>query len=96
MNRIHVTVVATAIVLASSTAALAQEMSKDDYEAAMQGIAVDGNSARATCDPLSANAKDVCMAEAKAAEAVAKAELEAGSKPGARTRKASSVTRITR
>jgi len=86
MNRIDVTVVASVIVLALSTAALAQEMLKDDYKAAMQRIVADGKSARATCDSLSANAKDTCMVEAKGAQAVAKAELEARSKPGARAR----------
>lgn len=86
MNRINFTVVATTIALAFSTAALAQEMSRDEYKAAMQRIVADGKSARETCDSLSANAKDICVAEAKGAEAVAKAELEARSKPGAKTR----------
>jgi hypothetical protein len=86
MFRLNVSVVATAIALAFSTAALAQGMSKDDYKAATQRISADGKVARTNCDSLSANAKDICVAEAKGAEAIAKAELEARNKPSVKAR----------
>jgi len=52
-------------------------MSKDEYKAGKDKIAAEYKSAKAGCDSLSANAKDVCIAEAKGKQKVAKAELEA-------------------
>ena len=43
-------------------------------------IAAEYKSAKAKCDGLKGNAKDICMAEAKGANKVAKAELEARDK----------------
>ena len=55
-------------------------MSKDEYKAGKDKVAAEYKSAEAGCDSLSANAKDVCMAEAKGKQKVAKAELEASAK----------------
>lgn len=88
MNRIHMTTIAAAIALAFSTGAMAQNLSKDDYKAGKDKIAAEYKSAKAGCGSLKANAKDVCMAEAKGKEKVAKAELEASYKPGDKTRQA--------
>ncbi|MGZ4139360.1 MAG: BON domain-containing protein [Actinomycetota bacterium] len=60
----------------------AQAMSKDEYKAAGKSIAADYKAAAASCATLKGNAKDICMAEAKGKEKVAKAELEARRKPG--------------
>ena len=94
MNKFFITVIATAVTLAFSNGALAaQGMSKDEYKAGKDKIAADYKSAKAACDPLSANAKDVCIAEAKGKQKVAKAELEASNKPGEKTRTAVSIAK---
>src|SRR6185369_2073225 len=87
MIQLHITAFAAAIALAFSAGALAaQGMSKQEYKAGQDRIAADYKSAKAACDSLSANAKDVCMAEARGKQKVAKAELEATNKPGDKAR----------
>ena len=87
MNRFTSTAIAAAIAFAfSAGTTAAQGMSKDEYKAGKDKIAAEYKSAKANCDSLSANAKDVCMAEAKGKQKVARAELEATNKPGDKTR----------
>lgn len=87
MSRFLITATAAAFTLAIGAGALAaQALSKEDYKAGKDRIAADYKSAKAACDSLSANAKDVCIAEAKGKEKVAKAELEASNHPGQKTR----------
>ena len=94
MNKSDVTAFAAAIALTISAGALAaQGMSKQEYKAAQDRIAADYKSAKAGCDSLSANAKDVCMAEARGKQKVAKAELETTNKPGDKARYAVSVAK---
>jgi len=94
MNKPRITAIAAAFALALSAGALAaQGMSKDEYKAGKDRIAAEYKSARADCGSLKANAKDVCMAEAKGKEKVAKAELEASSKPSDKTRYAVSIAK---
>jgi hypothetical protein len=81
MNKLNISMIAMAISLAFSTGAIAQNMSKDDYKAGKDKIAAEYKSAKAACDSLSGNPKDICVADAKGKEKVAKAELEAGYKP---------------
>lgn len=50
--------------------------SKDDYKASKTRIAADYKAEKAACAPMSGNAKDVCVEEAKAREKVALAEAE--------------------
>ncbi len=78
--------IALAITLTLSAAAMAQGLSKDDYKIGQDKISADYKSAKVTCDALSGNPKDICMAQAKGGEKVAKAELEASYKPSAKTR----------
>jgi hypothetical protein len=59
------------------TAAPAANPSKDEMKASEDRIEADYKSAKAACDKLSGNEKDVCMAEAKGKQKVAKAELQA-------------------
>src|ERR1043165_3050074 len=61
-------------------------MSKDEHKASKDRIEADYKAAKASCDSLSGNAKDICVAEAKGKEKVAKAELEAQYKPTERNR----------
>lgn len=56
--------------------AQAATMAKPDYAAAKTRISADYKTDKAACASLSANAKDICVAEAKAKEKVARAELE--------------------
>ena len=87
MNKFSITVIAAAISLAFSAGALAaQGMSKEAYKAGKDKIAAEYKSAKAGCGSMSANAKDVCMAEAKGKEKVAMAELEASYKPSDKAR----------
>lgn len=69
--------IAAAIALAFSSGTLAQSMSKDEHKTSKDKIEADAKAARASCDKLAGNAKDVCQAEAKAREKIDKADLEA-------------------
>lgn len=64
--------------LALPLAQAATSMSKVDYRDAKSRISADYKTDKAGCAALSANAKDVCIQEAKAKEKVARAELEYG------------------
>ncbi len=83
MNKFNTTAIAVAIGLVFSAGAMAQSLSKDAYKAVEDRIAAEYATAKATCDPLSGNAKDICIAEAKGKEKVAKSELEARNEPTA-------------
>ena len=80
------TAVLAAIGLAFNTMAIAHGMSKTEYEAAKGDIEAGYESAMAACEPLLANAKDICLARAKGNEHVAMADLRARYKPGSRAR----------
>lgn len=68
----------------SAGALAANDMSKNEYKAAGNKIAGEYKAAKADCSALSANAKDVCMAEATGNSKIAKAELDARYKPSAK------------
>ena len=52
----------------------------------MTAIAAEHKAAKAACDPMAANAKDICLAQAKGAEKVAMAELTASYQPTTKAR----------
>lgn len=56
----------------------AQTMSKDARDQAIKNAEAQYKTDKAACDALKANAKDICMEEAKGKEKVAKAEAAAG------------------
>lgn len=62
-------------------AAQANAMTREEYKAAQDRIEADYKMAKAQCDALKDNAKDVCEKDAKGKENVAKAELEHSYKP---------------
>ncbi len=62
--------------LALPLAAQAATMNKADYKAGKDRISATYKSEKAACGAMSANAKDICVEEAKGKEKVAKAELE--------------------
>jgi hypothetical protein len=71
-----------AVALAFAAGAQAQDVSKRQVKNADQDrIEAEYKAARERCDPMQANAKDVCQKEAKAKEHVAKAELDAKNDP---------------
>ena len=77
MNRFNQTALATAFCLAMSTGAIAATMSKVDYKAAKVDISTRYTSEKAACGAMTANAKDICVAEATGRDKIALAELEA-------------------
>ena len=94
MNGSRITSIAAAIALVFSTAAVAADaLSKNEYKAAKDKIAADYKSAHANCASLTANAKDVCIAEAKGHEKVGKAGLEARNNPNDTARYAVSLAK---
>ena len=86
MNQFNIAAIAVAIGLAFSTGAMAQSMSKDEYQARKDGISAEYKSAKANCDSFSRNVKDRCKAEAVGNEKIAKTELEFRYKPTDKTR----------
>ena len=56
-------------------------------DAEEERIEADAKAAKAKCDTMQGNAKDVCRAEAKANEKIAKAELDAKKSPTARNQR---------
>jgi hypothetical protein len=73
-----------AAVLSCAFAGQTMALTKEEYKAQDDRISADYKAAREKCNTLKANAKDICVAEAKGAEKVAKAELEAQYKPSPR------------
>jgi hypothetical protein len=86
MKRITLTAIAAAMTLAFGAGAMAGSMSKDEYQAGKKSIEADYKTAKATCNPLLDNAKDICKAEAKGKQNVALAQLEATYEPSAKHR----------
>jgi hypothetical protein len=64
------------IALACAGVAQAQTMSGSEHQAAKERIEADYKVAKAACNRLTGNAADICEAEAKGQEEVARAELE--------------------
>jgi hypothetical protein len=81
MNNFNIKVLAVTIALAFSAGAMAQNVSKTDYKAGKDRISAEYKTAKASCDSLAGNAKDICTAEAKGRDKVALADLEASYNP---------------
>lgn len=64
--------------LAAASVTQAAPMSKPDYQAGKARIEADFKRDKAACHALKANAKDICMEQAKARDKVGQAELEYG------------------
>jgi hypothetical protein len=87
MNKLYMIAITLFIGLALSSGASAANMSKDQYKAEKESIAVAYKSDKNNCKSMSGNAKDICMAEASGKEKVAKADLEANYKPSDKARR---------
>ena len=86
MNKRNMTAMAATIGLVFNAGVMAQTMSKDTYKAAEDRIVAEYTSDKANCYSLTGNTKDICIAEAKGKEKVAKAELKARNEPTAKNR----------
>jgi hypothetical protein len=88
MKNIAAHALTLAVGLTFTTSAMAEVMSKDQYKSAEKVIEADYKAGKSACSPLAGNANDICVAEAKGKEKIAKAELEAQYKPTAKNRTA--------
>ena len=70
-----------ASIAAGLLATSAMALTEPEYKMAKDKISADYKAAKTNCDALKDNAKDICVKEAKGAENVAKAELDAQHKP---------------
>jgi hypothetical protein len=86
MKTLYLTAISGAIGLVFTAGVMAQTMTKDAYKAGETRIAAEYASDKAKCDALSGNTKDICVAEAKAKEKIARADLEASYEPSAKHR----------
>ena len=77
MNKFKILALLAASLLALPVA-YAATMTKADYNAGKTRISADYKSDQAACASLTANAKDICVQEAKGKKKVALAELEYG------------------
>ena len=81
----HLSILAVVVSLGfAGNAFAADAMSKDAYKAAKDKIEEQAKADKKACQSMKANAKDICEAEAKGKEKVAKAELDAQNQPGAK------------
>lgn len=81
MNNYTLKLLILAIGLICSVDVMADRMSKKQYKAQDKKINVEFKKAKADCNSLADNANDICIAEAKATQSIAKAELQAQYKP---------------
>lgn len=72
----HLKSALTIAALLALPAAHAAMITKADHAAGKTRISADYKAAKTACDALTANAKDICVEEAKAKEKIAKADLE--------------------
>lgn len=81
MNTPHITAILAITAISFNTGAIAENLSRSEYQAAEKQISAEYNSARKSCDSFARNAKDICMAEAKRTQKAAKSKLAASYKP---------------
>lgn len=81
MNTFKLTALSAAFCLAISGSAIGATLSKVDYKAGKTDISAKYKTEKAACGAMAANAKDICIEEAKGREKVAEAELEASYSP---------------
>jgi len=72
--------------LALNASVASARLSRDEYKASKDGIDAEYKNARARCDGLGGNVKDICLAEASGNQKVAKAELDARDKGTSKAR----------
>lgn len=86
MKNLNINVIVLAIGLAFSASAVAESMTKNQYKSHMKSIESEYKVDKSGCDSSAGNAKDICVAEAKGKQSVAKTDLEANYKPSIKAR----------
>ena len=86
MKNSSINVLALAVSFAFSAGAMAENLSAEDYKAGKDQSASQYKAEKAACKSFSGNAADICVAEAKGREKVARADLEASYKPSVNNR----------
>lgn len=86
MNKLNISAIALAISLSFSASAMAEGMAKSEYMTAQDKIAADYKAEKSACSSMSGNAGDICVAEAKGKEKIARADLEDTYKPSTKNR----------
>lgn len=86
MQIFKISAIALAIGFIFSTSAVAEKMTKNQYQSHEKSIASEYKADKAKCDSFSGNSADICVAEAKGKQNVAKSELEATYNPSTKTR----------
>ena len=82
MSRGPLAALAAAIGVACTPFALAQAMTKADYEVERKTVVSDFRTARTGCEPMSAHVRAICFADVRGREAIRLAELEELYQPG--------------
>ena len=82
MRRATVAALGTAIGVACTPFAVAQPMTKADYEVERKTVVSDFRTARTGCEPMSAHVRAICFADVRGREAIRLAELEELYQPG--------------
>jgi len=81
----HLIALAAALCASFAGSALAADaMAPEAYKSAKDKIEATAKADKKACDTMKENAKDICQAEAKAKEKIAKAELDAQRRPDAK------------
>lgn len=78
-------IAAVSVCLTVGAAVFAGTMTKADFNLAKDKISATYKSDKALCAPLSGNAKDICVEQAKASEKIAGAELYEGYEPSTKS-----------
>ena len=76
MTKFNLSALTIACCLAIGSGTVAAATSKAEYKAAKDQIAAKYKSDKATCAPMTGNARDICMAQAKGDQSVERAKLE--------------------
>ena len=81
------------VALSCTLAGHAMAMTQAEYSAQKDTVSDQYKAAKEKCSNLKSNAKDICVSQAKGAEKVAKADLEAAYEPSARRTEKAAIAR---
>lgn len=93
MKKLNIKLLTLALCMAFGAGAMAQNMPKAEFKTKMEKIEADYKAEKTACASSSGNAKDICIADAKGKEKIAKGELESSYKPSAKTHYKASVAK---
>lgn len=93
MKNLNISAITLAVSLIFSVSAMAESMTKNQYKSHMNSIKSQYKVDKSACDLFSGNAKDICVAQAKGKQEIAKSELEANYKTSAKARYEANVAK---